>query len=124
MDPNTRITVEEALQHPWIFVCILNLAYVAGAKRGGEGVKSAKGCPLPSLSSPPPFFPFSQSPTSFNASLNFAVLPTTSYYPQRHKAHLRTTPPPPPPPPHKSTQMILDQRAQLQDHGVKMLFQS
>lgn len=124
MDPNTRITVEEALQHPWIFVCILNLAYVAGAKRGGEGVKSAKGCPLPSLSSPPPFFPFSQSPTSFNASLNFAVLPTTSYYPQRHKAPLRTTPHPHPPPPHKSTQMILDQRAQLQDHGVKMLFQS
>ena len=96
MDPNTRITVEEALQHPWIFVCILNLAYVAGAKRGGEGVNCAKGCPLPSLSSPPPFFPFSQSPTSFNASLNFAVLPTTSYYPQRHKAHLHTTPHPPP----------------------------
>ena len=43
MDPDKRITVEEALHHPWISVCILNLAYTAGAKRGRGGEKSAKG---------------------------------------------------------------------------------
>ena len=65
MDPDTRITVEEALQHPWISVCILNLAYVAGTKRGrGLGRKES---PYPLSPAPPPFFPFPQSPTPFDA---------------------------------------------------------